>query len=626
MAASEKRAGNLGIEGGGTKTTWAVVAPDGQVRARGEAGPGNTLLLDDAALRRLFRAIARAAGGDIAAIGGAFAGCQLAAEQKRVEFALRSTWPRAAVVRVMEDTRSLLAAAFGDGPGIVVIAGTGSNIAGQRSLATAIEKAGGWGHLFADRGSAYDLARRGLEEVFTRYDADRRITVLAREYLAATGASTLEELVPFLLRDTSKTAVAQLAKCVFSAAQKGDRSARTLLDGAVGALAEKVVAVARRLRISAPRVALAGGLFENQPDYRARFQRTLRRAFPAAKAFLCDTPGVLGAARVAGAHLGGSGKAGPAPEVKPLPEPAVAASLRPIAEPARLAAFSAASTEQRNPQSRGLDRRTIPQLVALFIREERHVERALFAQRHAIARAAELVARQLHAGGRLIYMGAGTSGRLGVVDASEMPPTFNAPPEQIQAIIAGGAAAVFKSQEGAEDARDTIVAELRARSLSKKDVVCGIAASGQTPFVLAGLDEARRVGAGTILLSCNPRRAIRVPVDVEIDLATGPELVTGSTRLKAGTATKLVLNMLSTIAMVRLGRVSDNLMINVQATNDKLRARAVRLVQALSKRNAADAQAALEAHAWRVPEAIAALRPVTRPRSKSKSTGIISIV
>jgi N-acetylglucosamine kinase-like BadF-type ATPase len=316
MAASEKRAGNLGIEGGGTKTTWAVVAPDGQVRARGEAGPGNTLLLDEAA------------------------------EQKRVEFALRSTWPRAAVVRVMEDTRSLLAAAFGDGPGIVVIAGTGSNIAGQRSLATAIEKAGGWGHLFADRGSAYDLARRGLEEVFTRYDADRRITVLAREYLAATGASTLEELVPFLLRDTSKTAVAQLAKCVFSAAQKGDRSARTLLDGAVGALAEKVVAVARRLRISAPRVALAGGLFENQPDYRARFQRTLRRAFPAAKAFLCDTPGVLGAARVAGAHLGGSGKAGPAPEVKPLPEPAVAASLRPIAEPARLAAFSAASTEQ----------------------------------------------------------------------------------------------------------------------------------------------------------------------------------------------------------------------------------------------------------------------------------------
>jgi N-acetylmuramic acid 6-phosphate etherase len=281
-----------------------------------------------------------------------------------------------------------------------------------------------------------------------------------------------------------------------------------------------------------------------------------------------------------------------------------AKTFKPIAEPARLAAFSAASTEQRNPRSRGLDKRSIPELVDLFIREERHVERALFAQRGAIARAAALVARKLQAGGRLIYVGAGTSGRLGVVDASEMPPTFNAPPEQVQAVMAGGAAAVFKSQEGAEDARDPAVTELRARGLGKNDVVCGIAASGQTPFVLAALEEARRRGAGTILVSCNPARRIKVPVDVAIDLPTGPELVTGSTRLKAGTATKLVLNMLSTIAMVRLGRVRDNLMINVQATNDKLRARAVRLVEALAGVDAARAQAALEGTAWRVPAAL----------------------
>jgi N-acetylmuramic acid 6-phosphate etherase len=174
----------------------------------------------------------------------------------------------------------------------------------------------------------------------------------------------------------------------------------------------------------------------------------------------------------------------------------------------------------------------------------------------------------------------------------------------VQAIIAGGAAAVFRSQEGAEDARDTGVAELKARGLTKRDVVCGIAASGQTPFVLGALDYARKLGAGTILLTCNPKRSIRVKVGVEIDLPTGPEIVTGSTRMKAGTATKLVLNMLSTIAMVRLGRVRDNLMINVQATNDKLRARAVRLVQALSKGNAAEAQTALEKNGWRVAEAV----------------------
>jgi N-acetylmuramic acid 6-phosphate etherase len=617
----------LGIEGGGTKTTWARVARDGRVLARGECGPGNTLLLSDQTLRDLLQGIARGAGEDIAAIGGAFAGCAQAAEQRRVELALRATWPGAAPVRVMEDSRSILAAAFGDGPGIAVIAGTGSNVAGQLSLAAPIEKAGGWGHLFADRGSAYDLARRGMEQVFARYDADKKITPLAREYLAATGLSSLEELVPFLLRDVGKTTVAHYARCVFAAAEKRDRDARALLDEAVGELAGKVAAVARRLRLKTVRVALTGGLFENQAGYRARFTKALRRLLPQAEVFLCAVPGAVGAGRVAAAEIGAKlsfaeGKERSQVQLGNEEADSVArrstatieekapplSTLKPIADAKRLAAFSAASTEQRNPRSRGLDRRSVEQLVDLFIREERHVEHALAAQRGPLARAAKLVARRLRAGGRLIYIGAGTSGRLGVVDSSEMPPTFNASPEQVQAIMAGGPAAVFRSQEGAEDARETAVAELRARKLSKDDVVCGIAASGQTPFVLAGLEEARRVGAGTVLVSCNPRRALRVPVDVAIDLPTGPELVTGSTRLKAGTATKLVLNMLSTIAMVRLGRVSDNLMINVQATNDKLRARAVRLVQALASTDATLAQTVLEAHAWRVPEALAALK------------------
>jgi N-acetylmuramic acid 6-phosphate etherase len=646
----------LGIEGGGTKTTWARVARDGSIRAQGEAGPGNTLLLDDAALGDLFRGIAGAAGTDVAAIGGAFAGCAQPREQKRVEKFLREVWPKAATVRVMEDTRSILAAAFGDGPGIVVIAGTGSNVAGQKSLATPIEKAGGWGHLFADRGSAYDVARRGMEAVFALWDEERKIDVLGREFLAAAKLESLEELVPFLLRDTSKTTVAGYAPCVFTAAQHGDRTACALLDEAAGELAQRVSAVAKRLGVRPVRVVLAGGLFENQAEYRARFHKALKRVMPGAQVNLADVPGVLGAARVAMGEAGGipaaaaasaarrsaatgkarsgasqdrersqtefgnegkarGGSADVATSTSTVARRSTAATegsmgvgaLKPIAEPARLAAFSAASTEQRNPRSRGLDKRTIPQLVDLFIREERYVDRALFAQRGAIARAAALVAKKLQAGGRLIYIGAGTSGRLGVIDASEMPPTFNAPPEQVQAIMAGGAAAVFKSQEGAEDARDTAVAELRARKLAKNDVVCGIAASGQTPFVLAALEEARRVGAGAILVSCNPKRRIKTPVDVAIDLPTGPEIVTGSTRLKAGTATKLVLNMLSTIAMVRLGRVSDNLMTNVQATNDKLRARCVRLVEALAKVDAVRAQEVLEGNGWRVLEALEVL-------------------
>jgi N-acetylmuramic acid 6-phosphate etherase len=605
--------GILGIEGGGTKTTWALLTRAGKVLAQGATGPGNTLLLSDGALGKLFKAIRSDAGSGIEAIGGAFAGCQLSEEKVRVEKILRSIWPRVKVVRVMEDTRSVLAAAFGDGPGIVVIAGTGSNVAGQKSANEPVEKAGGWGHLFADRGSAYDLARRGMELAFANYDESKKISPLAQEYLTAARKTSMEELVPFLLRDMDKTTVAQWARCVFSAAQKGDREARVLLDEAAAALAQKVVFISRRLRLTRPKVALTGGLFENQPGYVASFQRALRRALPGAESFLLTVPGVFGAARLAGLEklpddLDSEGSRRRHTSVPGDGTGRPALGDRGLPDPSRLAAFAQASTEQRNPRSRGLDKHSISGLVDLFIKEERFVEKALAAQRVPIAKAATLVAKKLSGGGRLIYIGAGTSGRLGVVDASEMPPTFNAPPEQVQAIIAGGAAAVFRSQEGAEDARDTGVTELKARGLTKRDVVCGIAASGQTPFVLAALDYARDLGAGTILLTCNPKRSIRVPVEVEIDLPTGPEIVTGSTRLKAGTATKLVLNMLSTIAMVRLGRVRDNLMINVQATNDKLRARAVRLVQVLSDCADSEAQNALEKNGWRVSEAVEFLK------------------
>jgi N-acetylmuramic acid 6-phosphate etherase len=597
MSDKPVKAAILGIEGGGTKTTWALLTPEGKLLGQGVAGPGNTLLLKDAVLENLFRGIRAAAGTNVLAIGGAFAGCQLAEEKSRVEKVLRRVWPKAGTIRTMEDTRSVLAAAFGDGAGIVVIAGTGSNVAGQKSAISSIEKAGGWGHLFADRGSAYDLARCGLELAFNAYDKDRKISPLGREFLAATGKASMEEVVPHLLQDTSKTTVAQWAKCVFAAAEKGDRKAKELLDEAADALAKKVVFIAKRLKLDRPRVALTGGLFENQPGYVAGVQRALGKVFPQAESFLLTVPGVYGAARLAGLEN--------IPQAETAPR-----TGKPIAEPGRLAAFARASTEQRNPRSRGLDRRSISGLVDLFIREERYVEKALAAERGPIAKAAALVAKKLAVGGRLFYVGAGTSGRLGVVDASEMPPTYNAPPEQVQAIIAGGPAAVFRSQEGAEDSRDTGAAELDARGLTKRDVVCGIAASGQTPFVLGALEHAKKIGAGTILLTCNPKRSIRVPVDVEIDLPTGPEIVTGSTRMKAGTATKLVLNMLSTIAMVRLGRVRDNLMINVQATNDKLRARAVRLVEALAGCRADEAQKALEKVTWKVQDAVALFEKV----------------
>ena len=207
----------------------------------------------------------------------------------------------------------------------------------------------------------------------------------------------------------------------------------------------------------------------------------------------------------------------------------------------------------------------------------------------------------MQAGGRLFYAGAGTSGRLGVLDASEIPPTFGASPELVQGIMAGGFTALHRAVEGAEDQPNAGAFAVIERGLRAGDLLCGIAASGRTPFVLGALEQARARGAHTVLLTCNPARARRAePWDVEIDLATGPELVTGSTRLKAGTATKLVLNILSTCAMIRLGRVRGNSMIDLQITNEKLRDRGARLVSSTLEISYEEAMRRLESAGWSV--------------------------
>ncbi len=215
-----------------------------------------------------------------------------------------------------------------------------------------------------------------------------------------------------------------------------------------------------------------------------------------------------------------------------------------------------------------------------------------------------MVSGVLQKNGRLFYVGAGTSGRLGVLDASEIPPTFGAPPEMVQGIIAGGVTALYRSVEGAEDERGSGALALDERAVTSADIVCGITASGRTPFVLGALVEAKKRGARTILLTCNPARARAEEFDLEIDLTTGPELLTGSTRLKAGTATKIALNIISTGAMVALGKVRGNLMIDLATSNTKLRDRAARLVAELTKCEYAEAVARLERSNWNLRAAL----------------------
>jgi N-acetylmuramic acid 6-phosphate etherase len=236
-------------------------------------------------------------------------------------------------------------------------------------------------------------------------------------------------------------------------------------------------------------------------------------------------------------------------------------------------------TEQRNPRSASIDLATPLQIVDLINAEDATVATVVATQRVQIALAIEQVEATLRAGGRLFYVGAGTSGRLGVLDASEMPPTFGTDPEMVQGIIAGGSAALTRSQEGAEDRVESAVEDLEAHAVRTGDFVIGIAASGTTPYVQRALEHARAVGAATALIACSPPDAdFARAADIVILPLTGPEVVTGSTRMKAGTATKLVLNTISTGAMIRLGKTFGNLMVDLRATNDKLRDRSQRIL------------------------------------------------
>jgi len=240
-----------------------------------------------------------------------------------------------------------------------------------------------------------------------------------------------------------------------------------------------------------------------------------------------------------------------------------------------------ALTEQRNPASERLDALSALEIVDLMNREDARVPAAVHAAREAIAQAVELVVAALRAGGRLFYIGAGTSGRLGVLDAAECPPTFSTDPEQVQGVIAGGREALVRAVEGAEDRAADGAAAVRERGFTAADVLTGIAACGLTPFVRGGLEHARSLGARTIFVTCNPRHEHLPAADVTIAVDVGPEVLTGSTRLKAGTATKLVLNTLTTAAMVRLGKCYGNLMVDLMVTNKKLRVRSVRILREL---------------------------------------------
>ena len=252
------------------------------------------------------------------------------------------------------------------------------------------------------------------------------------------------------------------------------------------------------------------------------------------------------------------------------------------------------TTEWTNANTRDIDKLPALEALKLINREDAKVAEAVGAALPDIARAVEAIVAALEAGGRLFYVGAGTSGRLGMLDAAECVPTFSAPPELVQGVIAGGADAMLRSIEGAEDDPAAAADDLRARRFSSADVVCGIAASGRTPYVIGALNFARSIGARSIAIACNQDTPIAALADIAISVDVGPEVIAGSTRLKAGSAQKMILNMLSTASMIGLGKVYGNLMVDVKVTNAKLLTRAIGLVMRLTGLDEAAARQLLD--------------------------------
>src|SRR5712692_208553 len=564
----------LGVEGGGTKTSWVLVKrAENELRVldQGKLPPANFRLATADQLRAMFNELPK----EINRVGIFLAGCGTEGDRQSLTRLCAEVWPQAKIV-VGSDRDSGLAAALGHGDGIVVNAGSGSSITGRRDKR--VENAGGWGHILGDAGGGYFLSIQALRMILREYDLHRGEVQFTAKVLRALSLNNLDELVRWA-QTADKMEVAMLAPVVFEAAASGETRVNEIVEEGAGVLTEYTEAVAARLHLLAPKVVLLGGLFQRDSIYTHAFRRRLKKNLPDARVATADRAPEVGAAWLAA-------------EMDELPN----VRLKPAND--EIDDLAAALTEQANPRSQDLEKMSARELVELFVDEEKSVQDALRGGIADLTKAIELVTAALRKGGRLFYVGAGSSGRIGILDASEIPPTFGASSELVQGIIAGGVTALHRAVEGAEDEESGGALAVDERGVKDVDVLLGVTASGRTPFVLGALGRAKSLGAKTILLTCNPTHPPNVVADLAIDLAVGPEILTGSTRLKAGTATKGALNIISTGAMVALGKVRGNLMIDLQASSRKLRDRATRLVAELAQCDYDSARQRLEASDW----------------------------
>jgi N-acetylmuramic acid 6-phosphate etherase len=585
----------LGIETGATHTTVMVADASGRQLDRFELGPANVLLSTDGELERFFIEIKDRAG-QVSAIGAGMAGLRNEQDRERVDAIARVVWPETPF-HATNDLETALAAA-GKWPEeiharILLLSGTGSCAYG-RGHDGRVVKFGGRGHILGDRGSACDIALSALRAVVYQFDLDGRFPALGNAILSALQLNEPDDLIPWI-QEAEKHEIAALAVTVFRKAEEGDLLAKQVLEDAADKLADMAVHCAERLSGKGRLVqfVLAGSVLLKQPAFASGLSRRLHELWGDCQVVKLEDEGVRGALALA--------RALPSAEKKPASPPS-----RPSGPLIALSQMAAAPTEWRNPRTMELDSMPLTDAINLLIEENSIAVDALKPHAADLEWMIGRTVEAFHAGRRLFYVGAGTSGRLGVLDASECPPTFRVSPDLVQGIMAGGRRALWSAVEGAEDQETEGAEAVRFRGVGEGDVILGIAASGRTPYVWGALEEARRLGAVTALLAFHP--SLDVPEahrpDRLILINTGPEPLTGSTRMKAGTATKVFLNTLTTLAMVRTGKVRGNLMIDLNPSNTKLRDRAVRLVTELVSCDGETARRALEESGWVVRDAV----------------------
>ncbi len=554
----------IGVDGGGSKTEAVILDVVGLELGRWRDGSSNLHIVGKQGVREALAAsmqgAASAAGVDLsqaAAVVWALAGAGRP-DDARILRALQAELLPETPGRVVPDAVAALVGGVGARFGVVAISGTGMMVYGEDGRG-ASARAGGWGHLL-DGGSGYAIALDALRAIARADDGYDLPTRLTSRILSALQLPSPQHLISWLYAPERKPdQIAALAPWVLDEAEAGDLMAVEAVLQAADALAAGVDAVARQLALKdAFPLVLSGGLLTGNAFYRAVVTQSIRTRVPAARPMPPRADAATGAALLALEML-----KQPLPTDKGLEQ----------SDGEEIWA-----SEQRNVLTLDLDTRTTLELVGLMHLEDKRAVAAVRPVLPHIAAAIDAIAPRMKQGGRLIYVGAGTSGRLGVLDASECPPTFNSAPGQVVGVIAGGCRALTEAVEEAEDDPDSGAQAMRDLAIGPLDSVVGIAASGRTPYVMGALTEARGRGALTIALICNLPAPMSNLADYVLAPLVGPEVIAGSTRLKAGTVQKLVLNMLSTGVMVRLGKTYGNLMVDVQQLNAKLQVRARRIV------------------------------------------------